>query len=136
MSSVGSASVNVDHIPRAKGWFSLDRQNAVRAVLATGMAALARKYAIVPDAKVGDLANLSILPVFLAYEKLDDQLFGVTKQRYISGAVAVAALCCVAGATFMEFDRKSLLLYGGVCGASVLIADSLSLQSHSFLAKI
>ena len=136
MSSVGSASVNIDHIPRSKGWFSLDRQNLVRAVLATGMAALARKYAIVPDSKLGDLANLSVLPVFLAYEKLDDEAFPITHQRYISGSVAVAALCCVAGATFMEFDRKSLLLYGGACGAAVLVADSLSLQSHSFLAKI
>jgi hypothetical protein len=131
-----SASVNYDVIPRAKGWFDLNRQNVVRAGIATALAALARRYAIVPDAKLKDVANLAVLPIFLAYEKIDDEAFKVTGQRYISGAVIVAGLCAVAGATFMEFDNKALLLYGGACGAAILIADSLSLQPNAFLSKI
>lgn len=129
------ASVNTEVIPRAKGWFSLHRENVVRSLIATAIAALARRYAIVPDAKLKDVANLAVMPIFLAYEKLDDEGFKVTGQRHLSGAFLVAGLCAVAGATFMEFDRKSLLLYGGACGAAVLVADSLAHETHSFLAK-
>ena len=112
-------------IPRSKGTFSFDRPNLVRAAIATAAATLTRKYAIDNDAKLKDLTNLLVFPVFLAYDKLDDEIYLRTGYRALSGAVGVAIGCTVIAATFYSMERKDLLTFGGACGAIILISDSL-----------
>jgi len=126
---------NQDDLPRSKGWFSFDRHTVVRTAIATTLAALARRYGIQTDSKLRDYTNLAVVPVFAVYEKLDDEIYKRSGYRYLSGAFGVACLSMIAASTFMELDRKDLLLYGGVCGACILIADSVGMERHAFLNK-
>jgi hypothetical protein len=59
-----------------------------------------------------------------------------TGYRHLSGAFAVAACGAAIGWAVFELSPKECLTYGGVCGASVMVADTLATESNSFLAKI
>lgn len=123
-------------IPRAKGWFSFDRHTLTRAALATGMTALGLKHGISSDIKLRSVKHLAVFPVFMAYDKLDDEVYLQTGYRHLSGAFAVAACGTALAWSLFELSPKDCLLYGGVCGATVMIADTLATESNAILAKI
>lgn len=123
-------------LPRAKGWFSFDRHTITCSTLAVAITALALKYGISSDIKLKSVKHLAVFPVFMAYDKLDDEVYLRTGYRHLSGAFAVAACGAALSWALFELSPKDCLLYGGVCGASVMIADTLATESNSVLAKI
>ncbi len=125
-----------DTIPRAKGWLCFDRHTLTRAALATAMTALGLKHGISNDVKLRSVKHLAVFPVFMAYDKLDDEVYLRTGYRHLSGALAVAACGAVLAWALFELSPKDCLLYGGVCGSTVMIADTLATESNAVLAKI
>lgn len=119
-----ASNLTADAIPQSKGWFSLDRKTVSTAIVATILTGMARTYGITNDAKVKDYANLLVLPVFMARDKLDDELYWKTGYRGM-GDVACGVAACVIARVFMGdamMYSKNWLWYGAAATSSVLVA--------------
>lgn len=110
------SAVTVDAIPLSKGWFSFDRANVSYATVATIATAFARTYAVTNEVKLLDALNVTLFPLFLIRDKMDDELFKRTQTRYL-GDVACGAGAFIIARTYMEMSQTNALKYGAIATA-------------------